>query len=245
MAYLLLITFDNFKKIAMYNNKSRKIMIKIIKPFLKTIIVGLVLAPFTLQAGLVPIDNFSFEAMTVGSNTSANSVTGWTHDGVAGSDPGSFGFTNSAEGSRHLYLQLPGFGGESPTAITTNAGSIGVANAGTYTLTVAGGRRNNNATTTGSYIIELFSGSVLLAANTVLNPRDTWASGSWNDMTASIFLGLNDLNLGGDLSVRLSATGDLQAQFDNVRLDFVEASAPSVFALLGLGFTVLLVSRRK
>lgn len=220
-------------------------MIKIIKPFLKTILVGIVLTPFTLQAGLLPINNFSFEELTVGGNTSPNSVAGWTHDGVAGSDPGTFGFANSAEGSRHLYLQLPGFGGDSPTTISTNAGSIGAAKAGTYTLTVAGGRRNNNATTTGSYLIELFSGSVLLAANTVLDPLNTWASGSWNDMTASIFLGQNDSNLGGDLSVRLSATGELQAQFDNVRLDFVEASAPSVFALLGLGLTILLVSRRK
>lgn len=226
------------------------IIIKATKNLLST---GLLVIPISVAAVPISVPNFSFEAPDAPSDQfSPTSIDDWNHPGRAGVDPFTFGFSanGNPDGTQHLFLQLPSFGGTDPNWAMTNEGLIGIANPGQYTLTVAGGRRDNGATTDGSYLIELMSSGLVIASQLFLDPLNNWAAGSWNDMTAFVDLGFTDLGVGGDLAVRLSASAgqnnNTQAQFDNVRLDFVAAvPAPATLALFGLGLTGLIFMSRK
>jgi len=204
-------------------------------------------APQLASAVIVPVPNFSFESPAGGvGNPNAGAATGWTANGGApsgGVSYFSFGFPAAAEGTQYHWLNLPGFGGPDPSVTQSNAGSIGAANAGTYTLTVAGGRRDNGATTDGSYVVELLAGGTVIGSQTVNDPFTTYAPGTWNDITAVAVVGPTDPALGQDLSIRLSVfngTGGSrsQGQFDHVRLTFDPVPPDYVVTLASGALTV-------
>ncbi|MEP5763855.1 MAG: hypothetical protein ABJ308_04645 [Halieaceae bacterium] len=179
--------------------------------------------------GSLSVPNFSFETFLPDGNGVALPV-GWNangNDGTGGSDPFEFGFDAAADGNRFLYLNLPGFAGPNPS-IAESTSFIGNAEVGTYVLTVAAGRRNNDATTDGSYVIELLAGGVVIGSSTVNDPYNTYAPGTWNDITATAVVGTGDPAIGQPLSIRLSAFEGTpapirsQGQFDNVRLVLAE-----------------------
>jgi len=163
--------------------------------------------------------------ITVPNRSFEDGINDWSAPlGWAGTD-GSAGYTGS-DGSNHLYLQLPGNGGPSPNYVES-AASLGSAGAGTYTLTVAGGQKSGGQTTAGSYTIELFGGGTLIASQTLNDPKSNITAGTWQDMTASASIGSGHAAVGGDLTIRLSATGTIQGQLDNVRLHFEDPPPPS------------------
>jgi len=131
--------------------------------------VALFSTAVSVQAAAISVPNFSFEDPETSGFLAG--VTDWTTSG-GGSSGGvsnfSFGFTAAADGTQYHYLNLTGFGGPDTNSTQSNAGLIGSAQAGTYTLTVAGGRRNNDATTDGSYLIELLSGGSVIGSKQLL-----------------------------------------------------------------------------
>jgi hypothetical protein len=173
------------------------------------------------------VPNHSFESPGI----NGVQATGWTSNGGAntgGLNDFTFGFTSVPDGTFFHYLNLPGFAGPNPSVTQSDPGLIGNAQAGRYTLTVAGGRRNNDATTDGAYMIELFAGGTSIGSQIVNDPFDTYAPDTWHDITATGIVFPGDPAIGQDLSIRLSAydgTGGIrsQGQFDNVRLDFQPA----------------------
>lgn len=212
---------------------------------------GLILLVLATAAHAVPVSvaNFSFESPAP---APLGSVTDWTAP-AGGVDLGNaaFGFpSGSADGSQHLFLQLPGFGGTDPSSAQTNAGTIGNATAGTYTLTVAAGRRTNDSgVTDGDYIIELLAGSSVIGSFTFSDPLANWSPDSWNDISAVGAITTGSSLIGQDLGIRLSVTGGpsgggQQGQFDNVRLHFTAVPAPASLALLVLGLGVIGAKRR-
>lgn len=198
----------------------------------------------------ITVANFSFE-----NPGGVGPPTDWTVTSPSGgAEPvGGGSFTAAAHGSQYLYLNLPDFGGPNPSFAVSNFGLIGSAAVGTYTLTVAGGRRSNGATTDGSYVVELLAGGSVIGSQTVLDPFNSYAADTWNDITAMAILNAGSGFVGQDLAIRLSAfngTGtDLrdQGQFDNVRLDFEAAAVPEATTslLLGTGVLALIASRRR
>jgi hypothetical protein len=160
-------------------------------------------------------------------------------------------FAAAAQGTQYLYLNLPGFGGPNPSSAISNPTLIGSAALGTYTLTVAGGKRLNGATTDGSYLIELLAGASVIGSQTVVNPLSAYVAGTWNDITATAILTAGSGALGQDLAIRLSAfnngSGGTQGQFDNVRLDFEAAAVPepTTSLLIGTGVLGLIAVRRQ
>ena len=199
------------------------------------------------QAAPVTVPNFSFE------NPGSGSATDWTSGNASiGVDPFTSGFTSASDGVQFHYLNLTGFGGVSPQFTESNPTLIGNVVAGTYTLTVAGGRRNNGtATTDGLYIIELLAGGNVIGTQTVVDPFNSYASDSWNDITAVAFIPEGDAAIGTDITIRLTATdganNQTQGQFDNVRLDYVAIPTPAptlnewvlillALVLIGTGF---------
>lgn len=223
-------------------------MLKSIRSGFKLITLCSLFTAFASQAALLSVPNFSFESPNPPiDQNSPLSITDWSSIGNAGTDPFVNGFTSNPDGTQHMFLQLSQFGGPSINSAMTNSGLIGAAQAGTYTLTVAGGRRNNNATTDGSYIIELFAGTELVAINEIIDPLNTWASGTWNDFSATGSIDFGSEAFGGDLSIKITATSgannQTQGQFDNVRLEFVHVSSPTMFLLFGLGFVGIAMSR--
>ena len=183
----------------------------------------------TAHAVSVAVPNPSFESPNAAGGPNGGQATDWTANGGAGTggvSHFSIGFTAAATGVQYHWLNLPDFLGPNPSITQSNAALIGNAQAGTYTLTVAGGRRSNNATTDGSYVIELLAGGSVIGSQTVVNPSTAYALDSWNDITAVAVVGASDPAVGQDLTIRLSVyngTGGIksQGQFDNVRLDFV------------------------
>jgi hypothetical protein len=205
--------------------------------------VALLLTCGLAQASEVVVPNFSFETPVFDGNEPQPQVaTGWTPNSLGGVDPYSSGFTASDDGVQHHYLNLPDYGGSNPSYTESNATLIGTAKPGTYTLTVAAGRRAS--TTDGTYVIELRAGGVVIATETVNDPYNTYANDSWHDMTAIAELDRISFAIGQDLTIRLIATensgGDLsQGEFDTVRLDFVSSETAPVPTLSNWLLSVL------
>ena len=202
------------------------------------------------NAAPLPVPNYSFE-----SPSQFNPATGWTPNGLGGvaNAISANGFTAPADGNQYHFLNLPTFGGPNPSSTQSDAGLIGNAMAGTYTLTVAAGRRGDGQTTDGSYLIELLAGGDVIGSETFDDPLNNFAPNSWNDLTAIAVVNAADIAFGQDLSIRLTAiagpNNSQQGQFDNVRLDFEPAttSVPEpmsicLWSLLGmacLGYNIL------
>lgn len=96
------------------------------------------------SAIVVPVPNSSFESPNGGvGNPNGGAATGWTANGGApsgGVSYFSFGFPAASQGTQYHWLNLPGFAGPHPSVTRSDVGLIGAAQAGSYTLTVAGGR---------------------------------------------------------------------------------------------------------
>ena len=202
----------------------------------------------------IGVPNFSFE--NPNQNVTFPPATGWTPNGGAGfggvANAVAHGFvTNGADdGAQYHFLNLSfNNGGPDPSFTQSNATLIGNAAAGTYTLTVAGGRRDDGKTTDGQYLIELLAGTSVIASQTLNDPLNTIASGTWTDIVALGVVNLGDAEVGQDLTIRLTASdgpnNQTQGQFDNVRLDFAVIPEPSTLLLTGLGIVGLSAVRRR
>jgi hypothetical protein len=169
----------------------------------------------------VTVPNGSFEM-----GTPPDAATGWTsnnNDGTGGTSAGDVGFSAAADGAQYHFVNLPVFNGPDPSETQSDDGQIGSALPGRYTLTVAVGRRDNDATTDGTLELQLLSDSTVVGSTTVVDPFSSFSPGSWNDVVTTAFVSPGDGVAGGDLSVRLAATDGTggirsQGQFDAVRL---------------------------
>ncbi len=136
--------------------------------------LSLCLASASAQAVELDVPNFSFE-----DPAADGPATNWVSNGAGGTASFVYGFTSASDGVQYHYLNLADLSGPNPSVTQSNPGLIGAAKVGTYTLTVAGGRRNNDATTDGSYVIELLAGGVVIGSTTVNDPFNTYAPDTW------------------------------------------------------------------
>jgi hypothetical protein len=119
---------------------------------MKTLIgvLSLALIAETALSAPIAVPNFSFENPPT--NSFAAPATSWTPNGGGGSGgvaygAGSNGFAAADDGVLYHYLNLTQFGGPNTGFTESDPGLIGAAAAGTYSLTVAAGRRTDNQTT--------------------------------------------------------------------------------------------------
>lgn len=209
--------------------------VNILRSRLRTMSIVVTAVLFAVPSALasdLPVSNPSFEEPAI----QENQATDWTSNGgnpSGGVNEYTLGFSSAADGGWFHYLNLPVFGGPNPSVTESNPTLIGIAGVGTYTLTVAGGRRNNDATTDGSYVVELLAGGSVIGSQTIDDPLNTYASDSWNDITAFAVVNPGDAAVGEDLTIRLSAfagpTNQTQGQFDHVRLKFTSYPPEQVF----------------
>ncbi len=178
-----------------------------------------------LQPLTVPNASFENPVVPPWTFTTANN---WQTSGPANSggvSAGTIGFDAALDGDQYLFLNLAGFSGVSPHLATSVPFTIGAVHPGMYHLTVAVGRRTNaNGATDGLIEVDLVADGTVIAHAEVQNPRDTYAPGTWNDLTASGVVEPGSPLVGEDLTVRLTAdedTSSTQAQFDLVRLRWV------------------------
>lgn len=213
--------------------------------------VALITAP--AFAAPVGVPNASFENPATA--TFALPIPDWTGTadntpvhGVA--DAVTQGFPAGADdGTQYAFLNLS-FNGNTTSEITSNATLIGnIAAATDYTLTVAAGNRANGQTTTGSYVIELLGGGTSMGSTTLVNPNTGISTGTWLDMVLTINAATAAPFVGQDLQIRLTANGDQQGQFDNVRLDASPATGPVIPAPAalpaGLAMIAFIAARRR
>lgn len=174
----------------------------------------------------VTLPNPSFETFD-SSNGVPTPATGWTCNGGAGgcgSEQALIGqgfFNDATDGDRYHFLNLPTFSEFDPSVTETNPGTIGTVTAGFYWLQVAVGRRLNGETTNNRIDIAFLAGDQRFAETPVVNPRDAFGAGTWNDVDAAAIVLPASGEVGRDLRLRFEAHGGTfgrQAQIDHVRL---------------------------
>ncbi len=226
----------------------------------------------TAEAIPIPVPNYSFElpdrADGAGSSTNTNgstaTVPGWTYSHSSPTFGGTFNHQNAqyagttdADGGT---LPSPGVGEQTlfinfsngmvagQTASFTTTNSLATIEAkSVYTLTVAIGDRLD-ILDPQRVRIELLAGTTTVASAT---HDGGFVDGTFTDMVASFATDETSIYLGQPLKIRLThtltsnATGNVQANFDNVRLNQAVVPEPSTALLLGLGGVSLLVWGRR
>jgi hypothetical protein len=199
--------------------------------------IGLMIcAAGSSSATSIPINNNSFEALTVtyGSYL-AQDIPGWTFTGfVSTYHPATTEISSGIDGTN-------------VAAVTTGASIWQVLGANltgntAYTLKVGVAERSDIASP--GYEVDLFAGTNLLASES----SETLIAGSFITSTISYNALMTDPNLGQALMIKISVGGvSGQTDVDNVRLDAaaVGAPEPSTFAIFGIGLVGLELKRRQ
>jgi hypothetical protein len=209
--------------------------------------LGAMCLGFTMiQAQTIVVPNFSFE----------NGLTNWTPSfapqvstAAANTVANNLGVT---DGTQAAFINS-NFG-NLPISLTSSLLDTLVDNS-TYSLTLALGNRVSGVSAgAGLYTIELLTFNGLTynsVASTTVDGAGIIAADSWQIFSVN-FNSTGSGFLGEQLAVRVtqsynSATdvGLRQAFIDNVQLSYSAVPEPSTWAMLGLGFTMLMMLRLK
>ncbi len=210
------------------------------KHFIVLAAAGLIaLAAAPAQAVAIPVVNGSFETLAAvgfigcgtGCSYSTDPIPGWINSGGTN---GQF-LPGSSSGNTTYFNYVP----DGVAVAYSNGGSIvqtlaATAQAGVYTLLVDFGVRNDIGSP-GS--IKLTIGSTSIFATGVYPLAGTWA-------TYSATYTVTAADAGAPITITLDTTG-AQADFDDVRLDFIGVPEPASWALMIAGFGMIGAAARR
>lgn len=237
----------------------------------KCSLLGALLAPFSLSAILLPINNHSFEATVIADGTfntnSGSGPSGWgwsvfgtlsesptRHVGVLNPNGTTLYPAGAPDGNNVgvVFLDGPASGDAAGLEQTL---STGLQLNQTYTLTVDVGNIGNdinfphnqfNFTDFPGYRLELLAGNTLLVSeeDAVVPTEGTFVERS---ITITTTLAEHGSLVNDNLRIRLinqNAGPGIEVNFDNVRLDATAVPEPNQIALL-LSVSALIYFRRK
>jgi hypothetical protein len=227
------------------------------KAFTWLAVPSLLWCAYTHSASALTVDNSSFQATAVDTPPGYNVISAgpsatqdfWVYSGVAGIQNLSgngFSSDGTANGTQDAWINGVG--------TITSTDSFTIAANTDYVLTVALGERDDIGSgqpAPGTMTLSLVdtTGSVTLGSTTVTASTPGLTAGTFADFQVSLTpeqIALVGGAVGDSMTIQLGQgeNGNVQGNFDNVRLDVIALPEPATYAMLfgGLGMLVL-VSR--